>query len=136
VGRGILEILEDNMCPCNSGLQFAACCKDIVLGSKLAQTPLALMRSRYVAHVLQNIEHIIRTMRGVSFSDSDRKNNDLKRCKWTKLEIIDAPEVAIDAKYGIVEFKAYYSLHGKEHIMHERSEFIKVNDQWYYLPKS
>ena len=33
----------------------------------------------------------------------------------------------------MVEFKAYYIFDGKQHMHHEKSTFLKVNDMWKYV---
>lgn len=127
---------EDSLCPCCSGKNFLDCCQDIIAGSKIAKTPLELMRSRYSAHVYKNMPHIVRTMRNKAlklFDPDKTKEEWFEKCEWTKLEIIDAPETGKHDKEGIVEFKAYYNFDGSEHILHERSKFMKLDNQWYYV---
>ena len=123
-------------CPCCSGKSFGDCCESIIERKKIAQTPLELMRSRYTAHVVKNMDHIESTMRGKSLKlwDKEKTHDEwFELCTWNKLEIIDAPEVTKTCKQGVVEFKAYYIFEGKEHVMHERSKFSKINNQWYYV---
>lgn len=124
------------LCPCCSGEIFAKCCKEIVAGNKIAETPLALMRSRYTAHACKNMPHIIRTMRGKALKlfDEEKTHEEwFEQSVWQKLEIIDAPEVNKHSKEGIVEFKAYSVFKGVEQVLHERSKFMKLNNQWYYV---
>lgn len=123
-------------CPCCSGIDFVECCKDIIAGSKLAQTPLELMRSRYTAHVCKEMPHIVRTMRSKAlklFDIEKTKEEWFEQCTWTKLEIIAAPAITKYSKEGIVEFKAYYNFKNGEHILHERSKFMKIGEQWFYV---
>lgn len=123
-------------CPCGSGIEYATCCQEILAGTKFAQTPLELMRSRYTAHICKNMPHIIRTMRGKAlklFDEHTTREEWFEQCEWTRLEIIDAPEPSKHSKEGIVEFKAHYSFNGNEHVLHERSKFQKIGDQWFYI---
>jgi len=123
-------------CPCGSGDKFENCCEPIIDGTKYAQTPLALMRSRYTAHVCKNMPHIIRTMTGKPlkrFDEEKTRDEWFEQCKWTKLEIIDAPPVAVDDKHGIVEFKAHYVFNDHEQVLHERSKFQKLDNKWLYV---
>jgi len=127
---------EYKNCPCCSGKQFADCCQKIVAGTKIASTPLELMRSRYTAHVCKNMAHIVRTMSGESLKLFDKEKTEeewFEQCQWTKLEVIDVSEVDSNSKQGIVEFKAYCNFNSKEEILHERSKFLKINNQWYYI---
>lgn len=123
-------------CPCCSGNMFKDCCKEIVAGTKFAQTPLELMRSRYTAHVCKEMPHILRTMRGKAlklFDEEKTYDEWFELSTWKKLEIIDAPAVEKYSKEGHVEFKAYYIFKEQEHILHERSKFIKEDNQWFYV---
>jgi SEC-C motif-containing protein len=127
---------EHSICPCCSGKDFSDCCKEIVAGNQMAKTPLELMRSRYTAHVCRNMAHITRTMRNKAlklFDPDKTKEEWFDQCEWTKLEIIDAPDITKNSKDGIVEFKAYYNFQGSEHILHERSKFLKLDNNWYYI---
>lgn len=123
-------------CPCCSGKDFVECCKDIVAGTKFAHSPLELMRSRYTAHVCKEMPHIVRTMRNKAlklFDVEKTKEEWFEQCTWTKLEIIDAPAITKHSKEGIVEFKAYYTFQDGEHVLHERSKFQKIGEQWFYI---
>lgn len=123
-------------CPCGSGKEYAVCCRDIVAGIKFAKTPLELMRSRYTAHICKEMPHIIRTMKGKALKlfDADKTRDEwFEQCEWKKLDIIDAPETSKYDKDGIVEFKAYYNFNGAEHVLHERSKFQKIGEQWFYI---
>lgn len=124
------------LCPCCSEKFFKDCCKYIIAGTKLATSPLELMRSRYSAHVCKNMPHIMRTMRGKAlklFDEEKTSSEWFNECSWEKLEIIDAPIISKHDRDGIVEFKAYYKFQNKDHILHERSKFKKEDDHWYYV---
>lgn len=116
-------------CPCCSDLDFAACCQPLLEGKTNAQTPLALMRSRYTAHVLKNMRYILKTMQGKAlklFDQETTQNEWFDRAVWNKLEIIDAHD-------NIVEFKAFYSIDNEVQTLHERSKFEKINGIWYFI---
>jgi SEC-C motif domain protein len=49
-------------CPCFSGLRYAACCGPLHRHERPADTPLALMRSRYAAFALGLGEYLVRTL--------------------------------------------------------------------------
>ena len=48
-------------CPCGSGASLAACCGPVIAGGP-ARTAEALMRSRYTAYALRDLDHIERTL--------------------------------------------------------------------------
>lgn len=121
--------MEVTLCPCGSSQEYHTCCESLLTGKKLAATPLALMRSRYTAHIKKNMDYIKRTMRGRALKLFDAQATEdewFDATIWKKLEIIDA-------KDNIVEFKAYYTFDGKDRVLHERSKFEKFNFQWYYV---
>ncbi len=84
--------------------------------------PEELMRSRYDAFKRNDWDYIADT----SVNQSVEELSSLGHIEWLKLEVIDAYE-------NIVEFKAYYKEDGKTDVLHEKSEFVKVNGIWKYL---
>ena len=67
------EIQDNQDCPCCSGSIFKDCCKPIILEDKTVATPLALMRSRFTAHILNDIGHILKTMKDKALKMFDRE---------------------------------------------------------------
>jgi SEC-C motif-containing protein len=98
-------------CYCKSGLNFAECCEPILRVEQVAPTALSLMRSRYAAYCLGDVNYLQATTHN-SF--------------WQHLEIVDFSD-------DMVEFKAYYIFENVQHLHHERSTFLKVNDMWKYV---
>ena len=49
-------IKENEKCPCGSGLDYGLCCGQYISGAKDAPTAEALMRSRYTAYVVHEID--------------------------------------------------------------------------------
>ena len=115
-------------CYCKSGLEFSLCCEPILRVDKVANTALELMRSRYSAYCLGDVNYLQATTHDHTWSDEELKfiqdwaDNSL----WQHLEIVNSSE-------DMVEFKAYYIFDGKQHLHHEKSTFLKVNDMWKYV---
>lgn len=121
------------LCYCCSKKDYTACCAPFILGEKTAPTPEALMRSRYTAYSLAHIAYIEKTMRGKALLgfDADRAARWAKRAVWIKLEVID--HVLAHPSKGTVTFKAFF-VEGQQLLcLHEKSEFIKEADHWYYV---
>ena len=116
-------------CPCGSSLTYQNCCQPLHLNQKFPATAEALMRSRYSAFVVQDVDYLYETTH-FSKRKSNSKNAYLKSAKntkWLKLEIIDAV-------FDRVEFKAYYlNRKFKTEILHERSNFKLEDGKWYYV---
>ena len=121
--------MNNNVCPCSSGLAFIECCEKYILGYETAPTALALMRSRYSAYVVKNADYLVATTHE-STRNLFSKDEILRWAsenQWQKLEIVSFEET-------IVEFKAFFrGPDAKAYIHHERSTFEKVNGHWYYI---
>ena len=107
-------------CYCHSDELFEKCCGPILNGQKKTSSSLALMRSRFSAFTIGNIEHLKKTM-SKPFVESK-----LNPFKWVRLEILG------QADLYHVEFKAYYIYRDKLHVLHEQSEFALIEGHWIY----
>ena len=115
-------------CYCKSGLEFSACCEPILRVLEVAPTALALMRSRYAAYCLGDVNYLRATTHDHTWTDDELKfiQDWADNSFWQHLEVLNASE-------DTVEFKAYYIFNGKQHMHHEKSTFQKVNDMWKYV---
>ena len=123
---------KQNLCPCGSRLEYSSCCQSFIDGKLLPPTPEQLMRSRYTAYSLVNIDYIQETMRGDALQDFDAVDAKdwAQSVKWLKLEVIRSSTIAEDK--GIVEFIAYYRYQNKKQKLHEISQFELIDQRWYY----
>ena len=112
-------------CPCKSKRAYSECCEPFHTKTKYPSSPLELMRSRYSAYVLGLVEYLIETDTRSTNEDSADIEAFSKGVEWIGLEILDHHD-------NIVEFKAYYNLHGKTEAMHEKSVFSKHDGVWKY----
>ena len=122
-------------CPCCSGKNYSVCCEPILQQGN-APTALALMRSRYSAYCLHQIDYLIETTHPSKRRDHNFASTAqwAKENKWQKLEIVSVEHGKIKDQRGIVEFKAYFQdTKGKTHIHHERSTFWKEDGKWFYV---
>lgn len=90
------------------------------------------MRSRYSAYAVHAADYLWVTT--VPKMRKYHSKSDIlewaKSNNWIKLEILYADET-------VIEFKAYYlGSDLKAYIHHEKSTFVKENDEWYYLDGS
>lgn len=120
-----------NDCPCGSGQNYKKCCKPYHDGSH-APTAESLMRARYSAYCLANADYLFHTWHPGS---RPRKINlgDDNAVQWLKLDIIRSEQGGANDKLGIIEFKAFYDIEGKPGHLHETSNFVKEDNQWYYF---
>lgn len=116
-------------CHCGTAKTFEACCQPIINKQIMATSAEILMRSRYSAYCIQATDYLVQTTH-----PSTRKNHhpeDIlewsKANHWVKLEVLFASQ-------NVVEFKAYYLDPSLTPIVHhEKSNFIKEGNQWYYV---
>ena len=121
-------------CPCGSKKAKQYCCQMYLSGKKKPETAEKLMRSRYTAFYLGNVDYLIATLHLDKRSSEDRRelNKSINNTKWLSLTIIDTQKGKKSDSTGIVEFEAIYQV-GEPRQLHERSRFIKSNGQWFYV---
>ena len=113
-------------CPCGSGESYEDCCGPIVRNERPADTAEELMRSRYTAYVLGDVDHLFR-----SWHPSTRPDDllQLPHVDWLGLEILETVDGGPGDDHGIVEFRASHGGGG----LHERSRFLRRAGRWVYL---
>jgi SEC-C motif-containing protein len=125
---------ENNLCPCGSGSPLNACCKPVIDGTAKASTAEALMRSRYTAYTLQEINYLGSTLDPNELQTFDKDGTAMwaRDSTWMGLEIVKTTAGSADDKDGTVEFKARYERGGVMQEHHEVSRFRKINGAWRY----
>lgn len=117
-------------CPCG-GADYASCCGRFIDGNEKAGTAEQLMRSRYSAYALRDDAYLKATWHA-----STRPSENLvadESLKWLGLEVrshVPAGERAT------VEFVARCRSGGRAQRMHEISNFVREDGQWYYVDGS
>jgi len=121
-------------CYCNSNKLFNECCKPIILGKQIAKTAEILMRSRYSAYVVANVNFLLNSHHPLTRPTSVRKSilKWTKSVHWLGLEIIAKQNGLEKDSKGYVEFKASFMNKGNVECIHENSYFVKNNNQWFY----
>lgn len=97
-------------------------------GDEVPSVPEELMRSRYTAYVLVDVDYLLNTTLPSKRELYSRREVErwAKNSHWQKLEIVETSE-------SIVEFKAYYrDKKLRSFVHHERSLFEKQDGKWYY----
>ncbi len=120
-------------CPCGSTLNYLACCHVYISGQAPPQTAEALMRSRFSAYTLSNIDYIKKTMQGkplIGFNETEAERWS-KSVLWLGLKVMNSYQK--DEQTGFVEFMANYLDHHLIKTIHEISEFQLKNEHWYYV---
>ena len=122
-------------CPCGSERVYQDCCGRYIDSRENAPTTEALMRSRYAAYTLANIDYITEThdpnTRGSHDPEGARKW--AEGSEWLGLELLSSERGGPDDSEGTVEFVARYRADDLEHEHRERSVFVKRDGTWYFV---
>lgn len=90
------------------------------------------MRSRYVAHTLNDQDYLMQTLAPESRDDEDvPEEGQTSDLKWQGLEIRATDKGAAGDKTGAVEYVAKYKSGDQTGIHHERSTFRQEEGRWY-----
>ena len=123
-------ITSTSSCPCGSGRNYGQCCEPIIAGTTPAPDAEALMRSRYTAHVVNDTVYLDRTYLPTSKQTSTEKHAPAAT-KWVKLEI-HQHDANVRSGVSHVDFSAHFTEEGKAGVMHEKSEFEKIDGAWIF----
>lgn len=120
-------------CPCGSEKSYETCCEPVISG-KAADTPEALMRSRYSAFVVGKLDHIEATNTPKAMDSFDRFEMEasLADTEWLGLTIIDAPAPDPSDSDAVVRLSFRYRYKGKDRSQTEIAHFVRSNGRWLY----
>ncbi len=123
-------------CPCRAGgrdrtgTAYDACCGRLHRGAAQATTAEELMRSRYAAYAVGDLDHVFRTWHPRTRPEHLTDDPDLT---WTGLDILDTAEGGPQDQVGEVEFAAHYETPAGRGVLHERSRFERRAGRWVYV---
>jgi SEC-C motif-containing protein len=117
-------------CPCGTGERYDACCGRLHLRRAEAETAEELMRSRYAAYAVGELDHVFRTWHPRSRPQSIEPDPTLT---WTGLTVLDVVDGGPGDEVGEVEFEATYERGGSTGRRHERSRFERRRGRWVYV---
>lgn len=125
--------MSKDLCPCGSGKDYCDCCEPIIKKQILAQTPEALMRSRYTAYVKHEISWLKDSLEETQRSDFDEPGVSAwsKDSEWRGLEIRQT-KTEEEKNIGWVEFIARFKQGNVTRDHHELGEFHKVGGAWFF----
>jgi SEC-C motif-containing protein len=123
------------LCPCGSTLNYQVCCGLIISGAREAATCRELMRSRYVAFTMANVDYLMRSQHPEtrSVKESVQIKKWAQSVQWLGLTILHSQQGEAADSIGYVEFRALYLEAGKMQQIHENSLFKRENQKWVYV---
>ena len=122
------------LCHCKSTKVYALCCRPIILGQIPARTAEELMRSRYSAYCIADVDYLMQSHHTSTRPIKDKSSilRWTKSVSWLGLQIISKKAGGPTDNEGWVEFKATYLENGLLQCIHEHSYFVKEKGLWYY----
>ncbi len=126
-----MQIPSTSSCPCGQALIYARCCGRYHAG-EAATDAEALMRSRYSAYVVKDVDYLLASWhpetRPETLSLEDAPG---QRTQWLGLDV--KRHVVTGADTAEVEFIARYRVGGGSAVkMTEHSRFQRIDGRWYY----
>jgi SEC-C motif-containing protein len=123
-------------CPCGTNKPFSECCEPFLKGQALPETAEKLMRSRYTAFAVVDVDYIKKTLAPEARKDFDAKatRESAQQAKWKELKILSTEKGSAEDTEGVVEFTAVYEHSGETIEHHETAQFRKEkNGQWLFV---
>jgi len=109
-------------------------------GERRAQTAEQLMRSRYAAYALGEVDYLIATHPEAGTPPAQRRRALQLSCqqtRWQELRILAVEDGGLQDLTGSVSFEARFRAAGQERLMRERSWFERRDGHpqgdWLYL---
>jgi SEC-C motif domain protein len=116
-------------CPCG-GARYESCCGRLHRGTVPAATASQLMRARYSAFAVHDESFLLRSWHPSTRPARIAFDPELR---WIRLDITDhAGGDLLDAE-GAVEFDAHHRQGTRRAVLHERSVFVRHEQQWVYV---
>ncbi|SKA74357.1 YchJ family protein [Desulfobaculum bizertense] len=119
-------------CYCGSGKDYAECCEPIITGKISAPTAESLMRARYSAYCVKDLDFLRRSVSEQDGYDEDAVRDWADSSVWNGLTIHSVKDGQESDKSGEVEFSAEYEYKGQKLTHRELSYFSRQDGNWIY----
>jgi len=122
-------------CPCCSGLTYDKCCEPILTGRKPPESPEKLMRSRFTAYSMRDVDYLVSTTAEEERAkvDPDELAKYCKAVKCISLKVLKTEGSGPPDDTGTVLFHASLVVNGKRMLHRELSRFKRENGRWMYV---
>lgn len=121
-------------CPCGLKLPLEACCGRYIAGDLVPETAAELMRSRYTAYCVGEVDYLLATTAAARRGALDRAQlaDYCAGLRGVSLKIVEAVAGGPLDATGVVEFEARLSYCGRAFVQRERSRFVREDGRWVY----
>ena len=131
---------RERPCPCGSGDSLLQCCGPLHRGRLKAETAEQLMRSRYSAYALSEVDYLIATHPDAASPAAERRRELRASCRqtrWHGLKVLASEAGRSDDLEGTVRFEAVFSVGGARQVLREHSLFRRRDSEakgpWLYI---
>ena len=129
--------LVNKPCPCGSGKKYKKCCRPFLESTRQPGDPEALMRSRYTAYALGEVDYIVDTTSARAPERSESLQTWRMQIeqfiKHTEFEGLTIESSRVDGDTGHVTFLATLTQAGLDASFREHSLFERANGRWFYV---
>lgn len=127
--------MATQICPCSSGLELAQCCQPFVRGKSQPATAEQLLRSRYTAFALGEIDYVLATHHTRTRHEVKREEIEdwSRNSEWLGLKIVQTEAGQASDTQGTILFCAQYKQGDESHDHWEQSYFEKEGGEWRFL---
>lgn len=129
----MVKISPNDWCPCDSGKKYKKCCRPYLDGKRHPPTPETVVRGRFTAYTLRNIDFLIETTHPESshFGENEQRwRAELAaycfRNFFSKLEILSAEDDKVSYKVHLIQFGI------EDHRYIEHATFKQEDGKWSY----
>lgn len=122
-------------CACGTGKNTLECCARFIDSHERPTTAEELMRARYTAHTLGNLDFILKTHHPVTRSEIDAETTAkwAAESEWLGLEIREVEGGQPDDNEASVEFVARYrDSQGRRQDHYEIALFERKDGEWFF----
>lgn len=117
-------------CPCGQDRPLAACCGPYLEGQAVPETAEQLMRSRYSAYSIGNIDYICETEES---PNRDTIENWARSTRFKRLRVLAGERGGKEDETGTVTFEADFETNGENGTHRETSQFQKHEGRWIFV---
>lgn len=125
---------DSSRCPCGNGESFGDCCGPVLRQERRAGTAAALMRSRYTAFAVGDLEHLLRSWHASTRPPREELAESLEEgLRWLRLDVLSTLQGGPFEDVGTVEFVAISKGPQGRQEQHEVSHFVREDSSWFYI---
>jgi SEC-C motif domain protein len=121
--------MNNSLCPCGSETNLETCCLPIIKGSQTPATAEDLLRARYAAFTLGEVDFLLATHHSRTRADAKREEivEWSKNSEWYGLKIIQKEAGGENDNNGSIVFCAKYRDFAKDS---ETGKLSDIQDHW------